>query len=520
MLPLSFNTPLYYAAADMLWIHGTNLGQARKVREDAWRAEFKEAMDILFPVSMGGDPRKLWTCFPGPTVFNKSEGEFPIHVVDAEGKEPVLIPGLDLLNHNPSSHVAWIWDLNACTIKTDEVVCGGCEVPNNYGSKSNEELIMGYGFSLPDNPADHFSIGFSPAVAANINLTRENRLRQKQRMQNDALKCLDLGKFEDIDIHWVRIRKNQLEFSARLLEDVSIAVENPRERKNADLDLRLNLELLKTPLSRNKLHVLCALIMIMQKAQTSISKFSPDLPKFPQNSRQADAARYRQTQLTIIDYALGTLISILSSLFQNRADCQEGARIARLEDILTDSPAKLKKDLRSVLNAGLKTRDPAKVRERGGTDFAMTVWLCGFMIYCRPYKDESEQALELESPFNRKCLLWLRLLIQEYPKESKDARFEKASGADLEDDKAKWLDPVRNSISLGDRFEETISTIASYMDAIKVCVDKHPQSLYNDPELDPKQLEWCYRVVRHEGVWIPNLFNSEGDDEWVLLLQD
>ena len=58
---------------------------------------------------------------------------------DAEGKAPVLIPGLDLLNHNPSSRVAWMWDAAACTIQTDETLDGGCEVPNNYGPKSNEE---------------------------------------------------------------------------------------------------------------------------------------------------------------------------------------------------------------------------------------------------------------------------------------------------------------------------------------------------------------------------------------------
>lgn len=73
--------------------------------------------------------------FPGPAVFNQPEGS--LH--NPEGKAPVLIPGLDLLNHHPSSRVAWVWDAGACTIKTDELLAEGSEVPNNYGPKSNEE---------------------------------------------------------------------------------------------------------------------------------------------------------------------------------------------------------------------------------------------------------------------------------------------------------------------------------------------------------------------------------------------
>lgn len=77
--------------------------------------------------------------FPGPAVFNQSKGNFPTYSDNAESKAPVLIPGLDLLNHNPSSRVAWVWDLVTCSIKTDDHLFGESEVPNNYGPKSNEE---------------------------------------------------------------------------------------------------------------------------------------------------------------------------------------------------------------------------------------------------------------------------------------------------------------------------------------------------------------------------------------------
>ena len=39
---------------------------------------------------------------------------------------------------------------------------------SNYGNKSNEELILGYGFALPNNLADffHIMIGFGQKPSA------------------------------------------------------------------------------------------------------------------------------------------------------------------------------------------------------------------------------------------------------------------------------------------------------------------------------------------------------------------
>lgn len=81
--------------------------------------------------------------FPGPAVFNQPEGNIPTYMDNPEGRAPVLIPGLDILNHRPPSRVAWVWDSAACTINIDEVLESGSQVPNNYGPKSNEECKAG-----------------------------------------------------------------------------------------------------------------------------------------------------------------------------------------------------------------------------------------------------------------------------------------------------------------------------------------------------------------------------------------
>lgn len=52
---------------------------------------------------------------------------------------PALIPGLDLMNHNPAAKVTWIWGHSECGFSNNEVIRGGRQIWNNYGPKSNEE---------------------------------------------------------------------------------------------------------------------------------------------------------------------------------------------------------------------------------------------------------------------------------------------------------------------------------------------------------------------------------------------
>ena len=77
-------------------------------------------------------------CFPGLARFLESVNE-PERQEPTKIDAPILIPGLDLLNHNPSARVAWLWNAKTCSIQTDEVIPGEHQIWNNYGPKSNEE---------------------------------------------------------------------------------------------------------------------------------------------------------------------------------------------------------------------------------------------------------------------------------------------------------------------------------------------------------------------------------------------
>lgn len=109
-----------------------------------------------------------WTSFPAylwASIILKSRS-FPTYLLKEYVESPswhikqneaMLLPVLDLLNHNYAARVTWAVDRSknkAYFDFTSDSVTKGEQLFNNYGMKSNEELLLGYGFCLKDNPAD------------------------------------------------------------------------------------------------------------------------------------------------------------------------------------------------------------------------------------------------------------------------------------------------------------------------------------------------------------------------------
>jgi len=77
--------------------------------------------------------------------------------------QPVLLPGVDALNHARSQPISWVVTYPDANDTSQEpkislvlhtATTKGDELFNNYGPKPNSELILGYGFSIPRNPDD------------------------------------------------------------------------------------------------------------------------------------------------------------------------------------------------------------------------------------------------------------------------------------------------------------------------------------------------------------------------------
>ncbi|KAG0679050.1 hypothetical protein C6P43_004915 [Kluyveromyces marxianus] len=89
-----------------------------------------------------------------------SSRAFPSILYDTTAplNEAFLLPIVDLLNHKPSADVKWKEEAAFITFSSSESLKAEDELFNNYGDKSNEELLLSYGFSYEGNPHDCTSI--------------------------------------------------------------------------------------------------------------------------------------------------------------------------------------------------------------------------------------------------------------------------------------------------------------------------------------------------------------------------
>ncbi|CCH45655.1 Ribosomal N-lysine methyltransferase 1 [Wickerhamomyces ciferrii] len=100
----------------------------------------------------------LWSCI----IFTSRA--FPNEIINSNCKpgQAILLPIIDLLNHDNSTNVEWSFeetgDEGFFTLLNKDPHTKGDEIFNNYGAKSNEELLLGYGFTLEDNKHDTIAL--------------------------------------------------------------------------------------------------------------------------------------------------------------------------------------------------------------------------------------------------------------------------------------------------------------------------------------------------------------------------
>lgn len=313
------------------------------------------------------------------------------------------------------------------------------------------------------------------------------------------------------DIQWIRLTSRRLrenvfnsqascEFSPGFLSDMSIAFANKREIAHSNFQLRSSIDFSSTQPSRNKLHVACAVTMILQRQQMAITKHDFDLPMWPRNERQFHAARYRRNQLQILNHGIDSLLSYLRELTELKKPVGGDLRTVRLEHILTDNSLEILTDFRAALNAGLGTRNAAKIRKNRWVECAFSLWLCGLWVHAH-----REGASRL-SDSTCKMLRWLNFLRRVYGFTVDLGPHERQFG--IEGDH--------------DANEDIPLLCESFMTVAEAAVKKNPRSLYGDSAVTAARLAWCLNIIREEGIMCPNLDGKTGedDDEYVLFLED
>ncbi|WWC66594.1 uncharacterized protein I206_100497 [Kwoniella pini CBS 10737] len=170
-LPSTSNltTPLYFSSAELDLLKGSTMYQAVNARKQEWKAESDAIRSVLKEDGLTWD-RYLASAtylssrsFPSKLLRRPEEGSVTHEAKKDEESQPVLLPGLDLFNHSRGQPILWLSsnkthrtgkDTSSISLVSTEITEKGVQLYNNYGPKSNEELLLGYGFVIPNNPDD------------------------------------------------------------------------------------------------------------------------------------------------------------------------------------------------------------------------------------------------------------------------------------------------------------------------------------------------------------------------------
>ncbi|OCH91312.1 SET domain-containing protein [Obba rivulosa] len=175
-------TPLHFTQSELDALRGSNLYGATLDRQRELQAEWTQCQTVVSAANEEWGQRFIWEQYLTAATYLSSRA-FPStllspnpSLVATSTSYPVLLPGVDALNHARAQPVSWVVarvpkgstassDL-AITLVLHAGTPRGRELLNNYGPKPNAELILGYGFALPANPDDTIVLKLGGASSA------------------------------------------------------------------------------------------------------------------------------------------------------------------------------------------------------------------------------------------------------------------------------------------------------------------------------------------------------------------
>ncbi|KAG2126885.1 uncharacterized protein EDB93DRAFT_245824 [Suillus bovinus] len=174
-------TPLQFTPSELEAFRGTNIYGATRDRQESWNAEWNKCQTFIHAIDPDWAERYTWDKYLRASTYLSTRA-FPSTLLSRSptlqttpSTYPFMLPGVDILNHSRGQPVSWCTSYpegsteerdGSATISiiSHTTTPVGEEVFNNYGLKANDELILGYGFSLPQNPDDKITLqlGGSP----------------------------------------------------------------------------------------------------------------------------------------------------------------------------------------------------------------------------------------------------------------------------------------------------------------------------------------------------------------------
>ncbi|THY13284.1 SET domain-containing protein [Aureobasidium pullulans] len=404
-----FETPIFYDDEDRKWLEGTDLHPTLLGREAAWKKYWEDGVQVL--KSAGVDTTNYtwelfrWAAtvyssrsFNGLTVTPQDSHHWTAYKHDSTGtattvlldqndypedwkKFSVLFPAIDIGNHNPNARVDWTYDLDRFRMAVSEKIESGSQVYNNYGPKSSEELIMGYGFCTPGNPHDGLLLSVKSLpqpLHPLLEVTNPEYFKTTGEWNSEAAtfrllhsKLQETANATPFEQVWGCIPASLAElfcYVVQLERGVDVApIEDAEDYLYRGDGERY--------LPRIALYIMMSLIPKINKLEET----NANLPSEPSNPRQASVKIYRDIQCDTINTMQERMAEYLKDLQPETVASDAGSAIWTLEDALDLLELEMPTAHKSFM-AGVKyvtgTTKLRKLRGSQHEEYLWTILLC------------------------------------------------------------------------------------------------------------------------------------------------
>lgn len=321
----SWNLPPFWPEEDFEFLEGTNAGVAAQEIQANVKRDYKGARKILKEEGFENWQDYTRHLFNWAFSIFASRSFRPSLVTPAVVQErelpenigtddfSMLLPVYDIINHDMKANVRWAVDddsgaSEACRFITFDSYNPGEQVFNTYGKKTNSELLLSYGFMLPESEEFHNDY-------VHMRKKENAPISAAQAGPQEQTEELDSGTPEDAGIP--KSKKDPLKdflVSLRPMNHPSSFVGQHRNSvaKEADLDMRPEF----THVEDNLVWDICLSIVKDRKA-SFIDKVlgttgDPEQPPTPDHQRERE-----QEALRKILSGSATFIRQIESLLEN-----------------------------------------------------------------------------------------------------------------------------------------------------------------------------------------------------------
>ncbi|KAI5196713.1 hypothetical protein AUEXF2481DRAFT_5995 [Aureobasidium subglaciale EXF-2481] len=503
-----FETPIFYDEEDRKWLEGTDLHPTLLGREAAWKRYWEDGVQVM--KSAGMDVTEYtwelfrWAAtvyssrsFNGLTVTPRGSQHWTAYKHDSNGgstvllnhsdyiedwkKFSVLFPAIDIGNHNPNARVDWTYDPDRFSLNVSERIEPGSQVYNNYGPKSSEELLMGYGFCAPGNPYDGLLLAMRPPpppLQQMLSITHPEYFKDNGEWNSEAAtfrllhaKLQETSNASTFDQAWGCVPAPLAElfcYVVQLERGVDVApIEDAEEHLYHGDGKRY--------LPRIALYIIMSLIPKIGKLEEA----NESLPSEPTNPRQASVKIYRDMQYEVINTVQARMAAYLKDLQPEEVVSTAGSAIWTLEDALDLLEIEIPAAHKSFMSGVKYVTGTTKLRKLRGSEHEEYLWT---ILLCYLYLAQSSQPSTSSPSLIGK---WIQSLVDEYGEPD---------------------------IQAGEPDEETDEEAAEYLNRVKKAAMFLPGSLWTNPAWTADfVLDFGMRISKSQGTYMD--IGEEGDED-------